>query len=57
MISSYMSKPYFRFYLITKKMSRNNETFTDRWLTTLNPKILKFLKSKNFNRMTPVQVV
>jgi hypothetical protein len=38
-------------------MSRKNETFTDRWPQTLNPKILKFLKTKNFNKMTPVQVV
>ncbi|CAF1050162.1 unnamed protein product [Rotaria sordida] len=38
-------------------MSKNNETFTDRWLQTLNPKILKFLKGKNFNKMTPVQAI
>jgi hypothetical protein len=38
-------------------MNKTNETFTDHWPQTLNPKILKFLKSKNFNKMTPVQVV
>jgi hypothetical protein len=40
-----------------EKMSKNNETFTDRWPQTINPKILKFLKRKHFNKMTPVQVV
>ncbi|CAF2096887.1 unnamed protein product [Rotaria magnacalcarata] len=38
-------------------MSKANQTFTDRWLPTLNPKILKFLKGKNFDKMTPVQAI
>lgn len=38
-------------------MSKANDTFTDRWIPTLNPKILKFLKGKKFNKMTPVQVL
>ena len=38
-------------------MSKENETFTDHWPPTLNPKILKFLKRKKFHKMTPVQVV
>lgn len=38
-------------------MNKTSETFTDRWPQTINPKILKFLKSKNFIKMTPVQVV
>jgi len=38
-------------------MSKTNDTFTDQWPQTLNPKILTFLKAKNFTKMTPVQVV
>ncbi|CAF0743365.1 unnamed protein product [Adineta ricciae] len=38
-------------------MSKTNETFTDQWSTTLNSKILKFLKVKKFNKMTPVQAI
>ncbi|CAF3699502.1 unnamed protein product [Adineta steineri] len=38
-------------------MSKTNETFTDRWPSTINPKILTFLKSKDFNKMTPVQAI
>lgn len=53
-----MSSPYFRLsFLYKRKMSKTNETFTDHWPRTLNPKILKFLKRKNFIKMTPVQVV
>jgi ATP-dependent RNA helicase DDX55/SPB4 len=38
-------------------MNKHNDTFTDHWPQTLNSKILKFLKRKNFNKMTPVQAI